>query len=184
MSQNIAYYEVIRKLLELRVDMSAFAERETFHESDEKSRPEAVLLQEMFPGLHIDLLVDILRYNNWNVEAGMDAALAWTAAKENSDDRTARGGGSTSNNVSSQIWRNQEAETSSERSQESAAGGGGWFGQDTSSVYVQPHSYQESISSMLLPHVPTTMTIINDQEHGNQVPRILLSQNFLVHIPT
>ena len=75
---------MIRKLLELRVDMSAFAERETFHESDEKSRPEAVLLQEMFPGLHIDLLVDILRYNNWNVEAGMDAALAWTAAKENS----------------------------------------------------------------------------------------------------
>ncbi len=74
--------------------MSASSEEQRiFRDSnDEKARPEAVLLKEMFPAMRVDLLVEILRYNHWNVEAGMDAALAWSAANEQPEGEGSRGG--------------------------------------------------------------------------------------------
>ena len=51
-------------------------------------RSELTLLQEMFPALRADLLVEILRCNEWDVAVSADAALAWGVVHE--DDTSER----------------------------------------------------------------------------------------------
>ncbi len=163
--------------------MSAFQEDSIFHDSDEKSRPEAVLLQEMFPALRTELLVEILKYNQWNVEAGMDAALAWSAANEQPEGEAGHNGRSTPDgDVSSQIWRDQDRDASSSERQGWGAGAEASRrgGRGPSSSYGQPRSYLESSSEYATPS--RTQSHANRRRSGSrsQVPRILLSQNFLV----